>query len=104
MGEVARRFRGIAPSVLLRFAARREHSDSYHIAKLRHAGHEPGSCHSSFISHLRRIDAVVRLVRSDPLGPDGHMRPDMEDHPWGRGSQVWDPFGNRIRFNEPKKG
>jgi predicted enzyme related to lactoylglutathione lyase len=32
----------------------------------------------------------------------GHMRPGLEDNPWGLGFQVWDPFGNRIRFNQPK--
>jgi hypothetical protein len=30
------------------------------------------------------------------------MRPDLQDQPWGLEFQVWDPFGNRIRFTEPK--
>ena len=34
----------------------------------------------------------------------GYMRPGMEDNPWGIGFQVWDPFSNRIRFNQPKTG
>ena len=32
----------------------------------------------------------------------GHMRPGLEDAPWGREMQVWDPSGNRIRFCERK--
>jgi len=29
-----------------------------------------------------------------------YMRPGLEDAPWGREMQVWDPAGNRIRFCE----
>lgn len=32
----------------------------------------------------------------------GNMRPGLEDAPWGREMQVWDPSGNRIRFCERK--
>jgi uncharacterized glyoxalase superfamily protein PhnB len=30
-----------------------------------------------------------------------YLRPEFEHNPWGKGFQVWDPFGNRIRFNQP---
>ncbi|WP_020179719.1 glyoxalase superfamily protein [Methylopila sp. M107] len=32
----------------------------------------------------------------------GFMRPGVEEAPWGREMQVWDPSGNRIRFCERK--
>jgi uncharacterized glyoxalase superfamily protein PhnB len=32
-----------------------------------------------------------------------YMNPGLEESQWeGRTVQVWDPFGNRIRFREPK--
>jgi predicted enzyme related to lactoylglutathione lyase len=34
----------------------------------------------------------------------GHMRPGLSDEFFGRLVQVWDPFGNRIRFIERKAG
>ena len=34
----------------------------------------------------------------------GHMRPGLEEAPWGLEMQVWDPNGNRIRFCERKDG
>jgi catechol 2,3-dioxygenase-like lactoylglutathione lyase family enzyme len=33
-----------------------------------------------------------------------YMKPGIEDLPWGRQVQVYDPFGNRIRFCERKEG
>ncbi len=31
------------------------------------------------------------------------MKPGIEDNDWGLETTVTDPFGNRIRFMEPKK-
>jgi uncharacterized glyoxalase superfamily protein PhnB len=48
---------------------------------------------------MRGVDAFHREISSKGYG---HMRPGLEDHEWGRGFMVWDPFGNRLRFNESK--
>ena len=29
-----------------------------------------------------------------------HAKPAIEAVPWGRIMEIWDPFGNRLRFSE----
>jgi len=48
---------------------------------------------------LTGIDDFHRELASRDYG---YMRPGIDDHDWGRTVQVWDPFGNRIRFTERK--
>lgn len=39
--------------------------------------------------------------RAEVIAKDyGFMRPGVEEQPWGREMEVWDPSGNRIRFCE----
>jgi len=48
----------------------------------------------------------IDAYRAELIGKNyGYGRPGIEDQPWGmREMTVHDPFGNRIRFMEPKAG
>jgi len=63
-----------------------------------HGDGTPGSVVSVDMTGVEEFHAELMAKRY------AYMRPHMEDNPWGRGFQVWDPFGNRIRFNQPKSG
>ena len=47
---------------------------------------------------LGDVDAFVSELRTKTYR---HLNPGIDEAPWGRGTQLTDPFGNRIRFNEP---
>ncbi|GLK88050.1 glyoxalase superfamily protein [Pseudomonas turukhanskensis] len=43
----------------------------------------------------------IEAYRDELIGKQyGYGRPDIEELPWGKNMQVYDPFGNRIRFNQ----
>lgn len=62
-----------------------------------HGDASPGS--NAFVP-MTGIEAFRRelIGKSYP-----YMKPGIEDAPWGRELQVYDPFGNRIRFCERKE-
>jgi len=47
----------------------------------------------------------IEAFRRELIGKSyTYMKPGIEEAPWGRELQVYDPFGNRIRFCERKEG
>lgn len=63
-----------------------------------HGDASPGA--AVFVT-TRGVDAYRdALVAKD----DKHMKPGIEEQPWGRVMSVTDPFGNRIHFCEPPEG
>lgn len=59
--------------------------------------HGDGSPGAVVFAPMAGIDAFHEEISAKGYR---HMRPGIEDQPWGREMQVWDPNGNRIRFCE----
>ena len=62
--------------------------------------HGDGSPGASFIVTISNVAAYHRELAAKHYR---YMNPGIVESDWeGRTVQVWDPFGNRIRFREPK--
>jgi catechol 2,3-dioxygenase-like lactoylglutathione lyase family enzyme len=61
--------------------------------------HGDGSPGIVVLVRMRGIEAFHREIGTRQAA--GHNRPALENVDWGKQFQVWDPFGNRLRFNEP---
>ena len=49
---------------------------------------------------VENIDALFLELQAKEYT---YAKPTVEAVPWGRMMQVWDPFGNRLRFSETEK-
>ena len=63
-----------------------------------HADGSPGAVVFAPMSGIEAFHAEISAKRYP------YMRPGVEEAPWGREMQVWDPSGNRIRFCERRAG
>lgn len=61
--------------------------------------HGDGSPGAVVFAPMTGIDAFHAEVSAHGYR---YMRPGLDEAPWGREMQVWDPAGNRIRFCERK--
>jgi hypothetical protein len=49
------------------------------------------------------VENIVDLCLELQVKQYRYAKPAVEDVPWGRMMEVWDPFGNRLRFSEAAK-
>jgi uncharacterized glyoxalase superfamily protein PhnB len=57
--------------------------------------HGDGSPGMALLVHVDDLDALHAELNAKQYR---NMRPGIEERDWGREMNVWDPFGNRIRF------